>query len=68
MTHTAHDGQATHDDFREPISEEVVLIGALLSDHGLDKHPEPFAVSASLRLYEVKKQVCARHILLPSIP
>lgn len=55
------------DDLGQPIGKQVMLVRALFGDHGFDEYAEPLTVAASLRLHEVKEQVCACHSYLPSL-
>jgi hypothetical protein len=53
------------DDLGETVGKQVMLVGTLLSDHSLNEYAEPLPIAPSLRLYKIKKQVCAGHVLPP---
>ena len=53
------------DQLGQAIGEQVMLIRALLRDHGLDQDAETVPVPPALSLDKVEEQVCARHLPSP---
>ena len=53
------------DEFREAVSNQVVLIGTFLGDDRLNQNPEAVSITSALRFDKIEEQVCSRHIPSP---
>ena len=50
-----------HDDLRKTVSEKVMLVGPLFSDHPFNNDSEAVTIATTLSFHQVEKQVSTCH-------